>query len=427
MSVLDCFKVPALRVPKGIECTPGIVELPEPDQVVIPLEYPGQILFRPLVEGGDEVAQNQIIGQSEMGNFIHASISGTVTELKSVWSARGFHVPAVVIKKGANHSLGKEEILRECGIDPQSASRVDLLRAAGVVSPWTTPGRDDSEIDIENYPDITQIVIKGLNQEPTICSFHTLMRAHTEEMKSALQRLAEILPQARIRLTVCKKDKQWAREMFSDLAEVTPMPDDYRGRIERPAMGRLTGTTVPSRASYRSFGIAVISAEQLLDMYRALEGQPCIRKALTISTDDGFTPKTVRASIGTSIGDLLASQGLSLEEGDRVIMGGPMAGTAQFTLDTPLSKFQAGIHVQRARKVISDVNQTCINCGRCTQACPVNLQIHLIGRNVEFDWINEAAQYHPEACLECGLCAFVCPAHRPLLQLIKLACQNGSQ
>ena len=427
MSVLDFFKSPALRVPDLLECAPEIIELPDPDQVVIPLEYPGQILFRPMVQVDDEVVQNQVIGQSEMGNFIHASISGTVTEIKSAWSGRGFHVPAVVITRGTAAALDGDEILRQCSMDPRSATRQELLRAAGVISPWTTPGRDDSEVDIETYPEITQIVIKGINQEPTICSFRTFLRANTSEVKEALQKLSEILPQARIQLTVIQDDATWATETFSDHVEIAPLPNTYRDRIERPAMARLTGINIPNREPQRSYGVAIISIEQLLDMHQALLGQPCIRKAITISTDDGTPPVTVRAPIGTSIGYLLASQGLVAQDGDRIILGGPMTGSAQFSMETPLSKFQAGLHLQRARKVLSDGNQTCINCGRCTQACPINLQIHLIGRFVEFDQIQQAQDYQPEACLECGLCAFVCPAHRPLLQLIKLACQYGSQ
>jgi H+/Na+-translocating ferredoxin:NAD+ oxidoreductase subunit C len=426
MSVLDYLKSPVLRVPEPLECTPEILELPDPEKVIIPLEYPGQILFRPLVPVGAEVAKNQIIGLSGLGNYIHASISGKVTELKSVWSARSFHVPAVVIEKNDIPPLQGREILRQCGIDPKSATRLELFKAAGVISPWTTPGHDDSEIDIEGYPEISQVVIKGINQEPTICSFSVLLRTCTKEVQGALRQLGEILPQARVFLTVSRADAQWAEDVFSGLAEVVSLPNDYRGRIERPAMARLTGLKVKGNAPFRSCGLAVISTEQLLDMDRALKGHPCIRKAVTISCGDGAPPVTVRAAVGTTMRDLLASQGLTVENGDRVILGGPMAGTAQFTLETSLSKFQAGIHLQRAKDVLSDLNHTCINCGRCTQACPVNLQVHLIGRFVEYDQLFEANQYHPEACLKCGLCAFVCPSHRPLLQLINLASQYGS-
>ncbi|MBU8871672.1 MAG: hypothetical protein KOO60_12470 [Gemmatimonadales bacterium] len=421
MSVLDVLKSPASRVLAPMDCTPEIIDLPAPDRVLIPLEYPGKILFRPLVQVGDEVVCNQVIGRSDRNNFIHASISGKVVEMRTMWAARSFHVPAVVIEKSDAPPLSGDELLRQCDIDPRSPTRLDLLRAAGVISPWTTPGRDDSEADLGDYPDIEQIVIKGMNQEPTICSFRLLLRTRSGEVQQALRRLSEIAPQARILLAVCKADAQWAGDTFSGLADVAPLSNNFRDRIERKYVRRLTGVKVPNKASYRSGGIAVISVEQLLDMYDALEGLPCIRKTITISSGKEFTPVTVRTALGTSIGDLLASQGLVVEDGDRVIMGGPMAGTAQFTLETPLSKFQAGIHVLKAKDIIADVNLICVNCGRCTQACSSNLQVHLIGRCVEFDQLAEATTYYPGACIECGLCAFVCPAHRPLVQMVKMA------
>ncbi len=422
MSFLDVLKSPASRVPAPMDCAGEIIDLPAPDRVLIPLEYPGKILFRPLVQVGDEVVCNQVIGRSERNNFIHASISGKVVEMKTMWAARSFHVPAVVIEKSDTPPLAGDELLRQCDIDPQSPTRLDLLRAAGVISPWTTPGRDDSEADIGDYPDIEQIVIKGVNQEATICSFRLLLRARSMEVQKALRRLSEIAPQARIQLAVCKDDAEWASRTFSDQADVAPLSNNFRDRIERKYVRRLTGVKVPNKASYRSGGIAVMSVEQLLDMYDALEGRPLIRKTITISSSGiEFKPVTVRTALGTSLGDLLASQGLAVEDGDRVIMGGPMAGTAQFSLETPLSKFQAGIHVLKAKDIIADVNLICVNCGRCTQACSANLQVHLIGRCVEFDQLAEATTYFPGACIECGLCAFVCPAHRPLLQMVKMA------
>ena len=425
MSVLDILKPPAARVPAPLGHVPGIVDLPIPDRVLISLEYRGQILFRPLVQAGDEVARYQVIGRSERDNFIHASISGKVVELKSLWSARGFHIPVVVIEKGDAPPLEGDELLRQCDIDPQSATRMDLLRAGGVISPWTLPGPNDSEVDVEGYPEITQVVIKGVNQEPTISSLSLQLRTHTGEMQEALRRLAEIVPQARILLTVSETDAQWAGETFAGLAEVTPLPNDFRGRVERKVVRRLTGIKVPNTASFRTGGVAVVSSERLLDMYDALEGRPFIRKSVTISAGNEFAPVTVRAFVGTPIGELLASQNLVVEEGVRVIMGGPMTGFTQFTLDTPLSKFQSGIHVIRARDIVADVNLNCVNCGRCTQTCSVNLQVHLIARCVEFDQLADAQNYHPEACIGCGLCAYVCPAHRPLVQMITMASQYG--
>jgi electron transport complex protein RnfC len=124
------------------------------------------------------------------------------------------------------------------------------------------------------------------------------------------------------------------------------------------------------------------------------------------------------------VGDLLAFCGIEAPEAGRVLAGGPMQGTALFSLDTPVDKQVPGIHLIRERDLSDEVNLNCVNCGRCVQACPVHLQVHLIGRCVEFDLLDEALVHHPEACLECGLCAYVCPARRPLVQMVQVANKN---
>jgi electron transport complex protein RnfC len=105
------------------------------------------------------------------------------------------------------------------------------------------------------------------------------------------------------------------------------------------------------------------------------------------------------------------------------MVGGPMKGNAQFTGETPLTKSSHGIFLVPREAIPEEVNLTCINCGRCTRACPVRLQVHLIGRYVEHGLLAESKAFHPEACNACGLCTYVCPAHRPLVQLIKMSNQ----
>ena len=96
---------------------------------------------------------------------------------------------------------------------------------------------------------------------------------------------------------------------------------------------------------------------------------------------------------------------------------------AQFTDETPLTKSSHGIYLVPREAIPEEVNLTCVNCGRCTRACPVRLQVHLIGRYVEHGLLAESKTFYPEACNACGLCTYVCPAHRPLVQLIKMSIQ----
>lgn len=425
MSLLDIVKDPANRVPSGIDGASGIVDCPEPDTVILPLEYPGQILFNPLVQAGEIVARNQAIGRSERGNYVHASISGKVREIRTVWSARSFHVPAVVIDREPIDALEPAEAMGRCGLDFRHASRVDLLRAGGVVSPWSTPGKDHREVDVTDYPSIRHILIKGFNEEPTITNFERLLLENVEGVRESIQRLGDLVPQAQIWLTVRRSLVGWAEEQFGDAAEIAGVSEAYRHRLERLVVPRVTGIQVPYNKAFRSRGIAVLSVEHALNALAALVGRPVTHKTVTIAGAGIEQPLTVRTPLGTTVGDILASQGLEIGDYDRVIMGGPMMGMTIFDAETPLSKFQHGIYLLRRDDLPTDRNLTCVNCGRCARSCPANLQVHLVGLCVEYDRLDAAAAYHPEVCFECGLCAYVCPSHRPLVQLMRMAKRYG--
>lgn len=425
MSLLDLLKPPAARVPRRIESDPEIVDLPDPESVVIPLEYPGRILFRPTVQAGDEVARNQVIGRSELGNCIHASIGGRVDEIRAVWTARGYHVPAVEIVRGSPPALAPEETLAQSGLDLASASRLELLRVGGVITPWTTPGHMDCEGDLDAYPPIRHIVLLAMHQEPTISNQELLLRARADDIRDGVRRVTEIEPQAKLWLLTSRSLRDWAAETFGDAVEVVGLPDDYRNRLKRVVIPRLTGIRIPVDQAYRSHGVGVLTVENALAALDALSGRPFTHKTVTLTGDSLPRPVTLRAPLGTRLRDLLANRGLSLPEGGRLIAGGPMHGTAQYTDETPLTKLQHGVYLMAADRLHTELNLTCVNCGRCTQACPQNIQVHLLGRCVEYDQMADALALHPEACHECGLCAFVCPAHRPLVQLVKMAKKYG--
>lgn len=425
MSLLDLVRAPEARVPVGTRPQPAIVDLPEPESVVIPLEYPGQILFEPTVKVGATIAAGEVIGRSSLGNCVHASIGGKVREIRPIWSARSHHVPAVVIERADVPALSTTELMARQHKVPQRATRLDMLRAGGVISPWTTPGRDHREDDVGNYPEMTHVVVKGLNEEPALYNFEWLLREHADELATGLHRMAELVPQARIYLTVSRDLVGWARERFGDLAEVAGVSPAFRHRLERIVIPRITGIHVPHNAAFRARGLAVLSVEHALSAVAALAGRPFLQKTLTVVGAGVGEPRVVRVPLGTRVSDVLAALEITVPEEGRVTIGGAMMGLALADLQTPIDKFSHGIYLQERAELPVERNLVCINCGRCTRACPVRLQVHLMGRAVEFDQLDRAVAMDPEACLECGLCAFVCPSHRPLVQLVRMAKRHG--
>lgn len=423
MSLLDLVKSPAARVPGPQPGGGQIRDLSDPGQVVIPLEYPGQVLFQPTVAVGDTVTVRDVVGRSERGSCVHASVSGTVREMRTVWTPSSHHVPAVVIDRDERPGEQPANPLAEL----HQPSRGELLRAAGVLSPWTAPGWLHSEIDVEGYPEAKHVVLVAYDEEPTIAANEMLLLAHGERLIANLERMRDLAPRAALKLLVRQGLVGQAREIVGDTMEVVGVPDTYKKRLLRLLVPGVTGEDLTHTDTFREHGIAVLSVEEALQLLDASDGVPVTQKVLTVAGAGLDQPVTVRTVLGTTVGDLLTALGLGETDPARVVIGGPMQGKAIASLDTPIDKFSHGLFLVADHELPSERNLICVHCGRCTQSCPVNLQVHLLGRAVEFDQLEPAQEYHPEVCMECGLCAFVCPSHRPLVQLVRIAKQFGGE
>ncbi len=397
---------------------PVIRQVADPERVVIPLDYPGRVRYLPTVQAGDVVRKGQIIGKSRIGNCVCASISGTVKEITTAWTAQSYHSPAIVIENTGGEPMAPEELFDAPVVPGDLKSAMQRLRAAGVAPPWSLSGREYEEGEIPDLPPIEAVIITGVRQETTIVTSQLLLEQQADKVADGLKRIASFLPEARICLTATEHQRSWAESRFADLADVVFLPDNYTGRIEREVVTKFLGHRIPNRESYRYHGIAVLDVEYVLAMVDALDGISAFtQKCLTISGTDIDTAITVRFPVGCSIKHILDSLGLDASNYNRHVVGGPMMGFAQYSDITPLT-YNNGIYLIAEEVAPFDTIAPCINCGRCARACPVNIQVHLVNRMIEFGQLEAARKLHPDACHECGLCASVCPAERPIVQLL---------
>ena len=109
----------------------------------------------------------------------------------------------------------------------------------------------------------------------------------------------------------------------------------------------------------------------------------------------------------------------------KVLYGGPMMGIALSSLEEPVSKRNNAITVMSPKdSYVSDAS-ACIHCGRCVNACPMNLNPTVFTKALALPTTEEKAASLEKGgvmlCMECGSCAYSCPANRPLLQNNRLA------
>ena len=110
-----------------------------------------------------------------------------------------------------------------------------------------------------------------------------------------------------------------------------------------------------------------------------------------------------------------------LEEAGKLVQGGPMMGVAQYTLDAPVAKGTSALLAFNEKDARPVTPTACIRCGGCIDHCPMNLMPMEFERAFENKDAELLKKLKINLCMECGCCAFQCPAHRPLVQVNKLA------
>jgi electron transport complex protein RnfC len=97
-----------------------------------------------------------------------------------------------------------------------------------------------------------------------------------------------------------------------------------------------------------------------------------------------------------------------------------MMGFAAYSLEAPVVKATSGIIVLTDEELQAPPETACLNCGKCAEACPVNLLPGRLAKLSELGRYEEARDLGIEVCMECGTCAFTCPAGKPLVQYLRL-------
>lgn len=104
-------------------------------------------------------------------------------------------------------------------------------------------------------------------------------------------------------------------------------------------------------------------------------------------------------------------------------MGGPMMGLALMDGELPVLKQNNAIlaFAKEDPDTTLHAATTCIRCGRCVQACPMNLTPPSIAAAYSAGDLERAEKLGLLTCMECGCCSYSCPAHRPIVQTMRLA------
>lgn len=293
----------------------------------------------------------------------------------------------------------------------------DLSTALAFLS--QVPGKPPLEMFTDSEKPIHRIVVYGLDSDLFSTTHQYALTANHSAVRDGIGILKRITGVEDVTIVVPRHFVHGLGDMGADMKAVdTHYPSTHPFLIARNVLGR----TVPAGKTCEDLGIVFFSAEAVASLGQAFNtGRIPHRKTLTLATKEGVT-MLVSVRIGSPVSDILEATGITLNEQDRIIFGGPMTGSAIYSLDHPVQADTDVIFLQDRDDIPQHADTPCINCGECVQVCPMLIPVNMLVRFLGAGQYEEAAdQYDLHACIECGFCSYVCVSKIPISQYIRLA------
>ena len=416
-----------------------IERLPLPKKVVLSLSQHTGAPSGPVVKVGDIVQTGSLIARSKgfISANLHSSVSGKVVAIEeSVHPVIG-SFKAISIESDGQDTQAFSNSYRDAS-NLSLEEIVNLIKDAGIVGLGGAAFPTHVKLSPSGKK-IDTLIINGAECEPFLTCDHRMMLEKPKEIILGIHLIAKLLGVKDVVIGIEQNKLDAIENLGSALfrvkgeglrVKIVKLKTRYPQGGEKQLISTLLDREVPSGGLPLEIGCVVNNVQTVFSIYEAAYfGKPLYERVVTVSGSFLREPKNVLARIGTPIRDLLEFYGLSPERSRRVdfksgpykiIMGGPMTGVSQYSLDAPVIKGTSGILVLDKR-FRADDETDCIRCSRCIEACPSGLMPCMIGLAVKNNRFDMASSYDTLDCIECGSCSYVCPSKIPLVQLIKLA------
>ncbi|MCK8826185.1 electron transport complex subunit RsxC [Natroniella acetigena] len=417
-----------VHLPYNKELAKGkpITEVSLPQEIVIPLSQHIGAPCEPLVEVGDKVKAGQKIGDSSqfVSAPVHASLAGTVEAIEPRPTSSG-KVESIVIKVEQN----QEGISYQQKRDVTKVNKGEIIKAvkeAGIVGMGGASFPTSVKLSPPEDKPIDTILINGCECEPYLTCDHRMMLEQGEELIAGVKLLLKVVGAKKCCIGI-EDNKPDAINHLKKLAddsriEVQAVPTEYPQGSEKQLIKTAFDKEVPSGALPFEVGVLVQNIGTAIAVYEAVAyDKPLMERVVTVTGQNIKNPANLLVKVGTSVRHLIKECGGFIENETKVVLGGPMTGTALSNLSAPITKGGNGVIALPSRMVKGSGDLPCMRCGSCVEKCPMQLYPNKLSILVEENDYNQVENLGPLDCVECGICSYVCPSKRPVVQQIKKA------
>jgi len=382
-----------------------------PGEVILLAEKPAIETGPPLVQPGEAVKTGQKLVLFEQADaYATAPVTGQVTRVTTRAGDFGKTYVEICLEADAR-TQPDEGFAAACGDAPTLETLIGYLA--------NVPGKPDLETLSDPDKPMRKIVVNGADPDLLVATRQYQIKNREEDIHHGISILKAATGIEDVVVCLTQDVTQNVGHLG---AEPVGVKNEYPGTLPLMIMKDSLGMEVPAGSSPADLGVFFISAEAVASIGRAyMQKVIPAQKTLTVIDKSGHI-RLYESTIGTPFASVFEAAGIVLEEGDRIVSGGPMTGAAIYSDQFPVMPDTDAIVVQAGADIPLTSDYPCINCGECIPICPSRIQVNMLVRFLEAGQYQDATDlYDLHSCVECGLCAFVCPAKIPIFQYIMLA------
>ncbi|MEE9281048.1 MAG: electron transport complex subunit RsxC [Myxococcota bacterium] len=402
-----------------------IERMPFVGEYVLPLSQHIGAPSRSVVQVGERVCRGQLIAEPAgfISTALHAPVTGRVRAIELRLHPGGKMMPAIVIEADPYDS---QRLPEPAPLDPASLTSFELVehvQRGGLVGLGGAAFPCHVKFRVPEGKRVRLVVINGCECEPYLTCDHRVM----VERPEAVARGTEIImsgvaaERACIGVEVNKPDAIAALRAVAPQIEVVPVRVKYPQGAEKMLVEAIFGREIPAGGLPLDMEMLVNNVgttAALADLFD--RGIPLIERVVTVSGPGLARPRNLIVPLGTPLLAVIEHCGGLLPDTRQIVLGGPMMGMAQKSLDVPVLKGTSGILCLDGATAPSFLERPCIRCGRCLDACPLFLNPARLAQLIRAEVVEELDRYHLESCFECACCSFVCPSRIPLAQWMRV-------
>jgi electron transport complex protein RnfC len=406
----------------------SIIKIEAPHRVIVPLQQHIGAPCKPRVKKGDDVGVGTVLGDVEafVSAPVHCSVSGKVVQVAPQPNPLGKDILSVIVENDGAYSLDPSVVPPPRWEDMEPEEIRKGIREAGIVGLGGATFPTHVKLNPPRAYPIDTIILNGAECEPYLTSDYRLLLEETNLVLEGLRIIMRTVG-AKRGIIAIEDNKPKALKKLKGIElereiSVASLKTRYPQGAEKVLITNLLGREVPSGGLPMHVGVVVNNVGTAHAIARYFNtGLPFTERVVTVTGSVIDQPSNLLIPLGTTFEAAIEACGGFKQEPAKVIMGGPMMGLAQYSLQMPVIKATSGILALSQQEVDYEMpaEPLCIRCGRCVDTCPMNLIPTYLAANAHVGKWEELRRFNILDCIECGCCNYVCPTKNPIVQLVK--------